>query len=189
MRGEDVNARLALLLEEVFHGCEKQVTFTVHEAGGQGRSAARQKTLKVKIPAGTKDGQHLRLKGQGSPGVGGGPAGDLLIEVELAPHPVFTIEGQDILVTVPVAPWEAALGAKVTVPVVGSKVSLTIPKHTSSGRKLRLKGKGMPGKHPGDQIVIIQITMPEQHSPEAEQLYEQLAEAEKDFNPRRKLHV
>jgi curved DNA-binding protein len=85
--------------------------------------------------------------------------------------------------------WEAALGAKVTVPVVGSKVSLTIPKHTSSGRKLRLKGKGMPGKHPGDQIVIVQIAMPEQHSPEAEQLYEQLAEAEKDFNPHSKLHV
>jgi curved DNA-binding protein len=110
MRGEDVNARLALLLEEVFHGCEKQVTFTVHEAGGQGRSAARQKTLKVKIPAGTKDGQHLRLKGQGLPGVGGGPAGDLLIEVELAPHPVFTIEGQDILVTVPVAPLGSGIG-------------------------------------------------------------------------------
>jgi curved DNA-binding protein len=189
MRGEDVHAKLALFLEEVFHGCEKQVSFTVHEADGQGRVVARQKTLKVKIPAGMKDGQHLRLKGQGSPGIGGGPAGDLLIEVELAAHPVFTVEGQDLLVTVPVTPWEAALGAKVTVPVVGSKVSVKIPENSSGGRKLRLKGKGLPGKHPGDQIVIIQIVMPEQHSPEAKNLYEQLAEAEADFNPRSKLHV
>ncbi|HTN35079.1 MAG TPA: DnaJ C-terminal domain-containing protein [Marinobacter sp.] len=189
MRGEDVLAKLALFLEEIFSGCEKQVSFNVREVDDHGRVVARQKTLKVKIPPGMKEGQHLRLKGQGSPGAGGGQPGDLLIEVELAPHPLFTVEGQDILVTIPVAPWEAALGAKVTVPTVGSKVSMTIPRNTSSGRRLRLKGKGLPGKHPGDQIVIVQITMPEQHSPEAKKLYEQLAKAEADFNPRSKLHV
>jgi len=189
MRGEDVHARLPLFLEEVFNGCEKQVSFTVHEADEQGRIVARQKTLKVKIPVGMREGQHLRLKGQGSPGIGGGAPGDLLIEVELARHPLFSIEGRDVVVTVPVAPWEAALGATITVPTVDSKVNVKVPKGTSSGRKLRLKGKGLPGKHPGDQMVIIQIVMPEQHSAEAEKLYEQLAEAEKAFDPRSKLHL
>lgn len=136
-----------------------------------------------------REGQHLRLKGQGSPGIGGGAPGDLLIEVELARHPLFSIEGRDVVVTVPVAPWEAALGATITVPTVDSKVNVKVPKGTSSGRKLRLKGKGLPGKHPGDQMVIIQIVMPEQHSAEAEKLYEQLAEAEKAFDPRSKLHL
>lgn len=189
MRGEDVHARLALFLEEVFNGSEKQVSFTVHEADERGRVVARQKTLNVKIPAGMREGQHLRLKGQGSPGIGGGAPGDLLIEVELAPHPLFSVEGRDVVVTVPITPWEAALGATVTVPTVGSKVNVKVPKGSSSGRKLRLKGKGLPGKHPGDQLVILQITIPEQHSAEAEKLYEQLAEAEKAFNPRSKLHL
>ena len=189
MRGEDVHARIALFLEEAFHGCEKQVSFNIQEPDASGRAVSRQKTLKVKIPAGMKEGQHIRLKGQGAPGVGGAENGDLFIEVEYAPHPNFTVEGHDILVTLPVAPWEAALGASVTVPTVGSKVNVKVPKGSSSGSKLRLKGKGLPGKHPGDQIVVLQIVMPERHSEEAEELYRQLAEAEKDFNPRSKLHV
>ena len=189
MRGEDVHARLALFLEEAFNGCEKQVSFTVHEIDSHGRMVLRQKTLKVKIPSGMREGQHIRLKGQGAPGVGGAEPGDLFIEVEMAPHPHFTIEGHDVLVTVPVTPWEAALGATVTVPTVGGKVNVKVPKGSSSGRKLRLKGKGFPGKHPGDQIVVLQVAMPEQHTPEAEKLYETLAELEKDFNPRSKLHV
>jgi len=189
MRGEDVHARLALFLEEAFNGCEKQVSFTVHEIDSHGRMVPRQKTLKVKIPSGMREGQHIRLKGQGAPSVGGAEPGDLFIEVEMAPHPHFTIEGRDVLVTVPVAPWEAALGATVTVPTVGGKVNVKVPKGSSSGRKLRLKGKGFPGKHPGDQIVVLQVAMPEQHTPEAEKLYETLAELEKDFNPRSKLHV
>jgi curved DNA-binding protein len=184
-----VHARIALFLEEAFHGCEKQVSFAVHDADEHGRVVPRQKTLKVKIPAGMREGQHIRLKGQGSPGIGDGEPGDLFIEVELAPHPQFAVEGRDVLVTVPIAPWEAALGATVTVPTVGSKLNVKVPKGSTSGRKLRLKGKGFPGKHPGDQIVILQIAMPEKHSPEAEKLYEQLAEAEKNFNPRSKLHV
>ena len=188
-RGEDVHARLALFLEEAFQGCEKQVQYTVHELDAHGRLVPRQKTLKVKIPAGMKDGQHIRLKGQGAPGIGGGDNGDLFIEVELAPHPNFTVEGRDLLITVPVAPWEAALGASITVPTVGGKVNVKVPKGSTSGRKLRLKGKGLPGKHPGDQIVVLQIVMPERHSEEAESLYQQLARAERNFNPRSKLHA
>lgn len=188
-RGEDVHARMALLLEEAFHGCEKHVQYTVHELDDHGRPIARQKTLRVKIPAGVRDGKHIRLKGQGSPGIGGGANGDLFLEVELAPHPTFTVEGRDLLITVPVAPWEAALGATVTVPTVGGKVNVKVPKGSSSGRKLRLKGKGLPGRHPGDQIVVLQIVMPERHSQEAESLYEQLAKAESHFNPRSGLQV
>lgn len=188
-RGEDVHARLALFLEEAFNGCEKQVQFVAHELDEQGRMVARPKNLKVKIPAGMKDGQHIRLKGQGAPGMGGGEPGDLFIEVELAPHPVFTLEGHDVVVTVPVSPWEAALGATVTVPTVGSKLNVKVPKGSSTGRKLRLKGKGLPGKHPGDQIVVLQVVMPEHHSAEAEALYGKLAELEKNFKPRSKLHV
>ncbi|MGO1462490.1 MAG: DnaJ C-terminal domain-containing protein [Marinobacter sp.] len=188
-RGEDVHARLSLPLEDVFSGSDKQVSFSVQEADGQGRVVARQKNLKVKIPAGMREGQHLRLKGQGSPGMGGGESGDLLIEVELAPHSLFSVEGRDVVVTIPITPWEAALGATITVPTVGSKVNVKVPKGTSSGRKLRLKGKGLPGKHPGDQMVVLQVAVPEQHSEEAEKLYEQLAEAEKAFDPRSKLHL
>lgn len=188
-RGEDVHARLALFLEEAYKGCEKQVQFTSHELDPQGRVVVRPKTLNVKIPAGVRDGQHIRLKGQGAPGFGGGENGDLFIEVELAPHPLFTLEGRDVVVTLPVAPWEAALGASVTVPTLSGKVSVKVPKGSSSGRKLRLKGKGLPGKHPGDQIVVLQVVMPEHHSDEAEALYRQLAELEKSFDPRRKLKV
>ena len=188
-RGEDVHARIALFLEEAFHGCEKQVQFTVHDVDERGQMRPRQKTLKVKIPSGLRDGQPIRLKGQGAPSLSGGAAGDLFIEVELAPHPVFTVDGPNVLVTVPITPWEAALGATVTVPTVGSKVNVKVPKGSSSGRRLRLKGKGWPGKHPGDQLVILQIVMPEEHSKEAEALYKQLAEAERSFNPRDKLGV
>ncbi|HET8802898.1 MAG TPA: DnaJ C-terminal domain-containing protein [Marinobacter sp.] len=188
-RGEDGHARIALFLEEAFHGCDKQVSFTVHEADNLGQVIPRKKTLNVKIPAGMREGQHIRLKGQGAPGIGGGEPGDLFIEVEFAPHPHFTVEGRDVVVTVPVAPWEAALGATITVPTVGSKVNVKVPKGSTSGRKLRLKGKGFPGKHAGDQIVILQVALPEKHSPEAEKLYQQLAGVEKNFNPRSKLHV
>lgn len=188
-RGEDVHARLALFLEEAYHGCDKQVRFTVHEVDDQGRLRARQKTLNVKVPAGLREGQHMRLKGQGSPGQAGGEPGDLFIEISLAPHPMFSVEGRDVLVTVPVTPWEAALGGSITVPTVGGRVSVKVPRGSSSGRKLRLKGKGLPGKHPGDQIVVLQVVMPEQHSDEAEALYQQLAKAEKAFNPRERMGV
>lgn len=184
MRGDDVHARLALLLEEAYNGGEKQIQFEVTEQGADGRPSRRIKTLKVKIPVGMKQGQHIRLRGQGSPGVGGGESGDLFVEVELAPHPVFTVEGRDIIMTLPVTPWEAALGASVTVPTLGSKLKLKVPKGATGGQKLRLKGKGLQGKQPGDQIVILQIALPADHSEASEALYQKLAEAEADFNPR-----
>lgn len=189
MRGEDVHARLALFLEEAYSGCEKQVQFEVAETDDNGLPRRRLKTLNVKIPAGMAQGQHIRLRGQGSPGFGGGEPGDLFIEVDLAPHPIFTVEGRDVIMTLPVAPWEAALGAEVTVPTLGSKLKMKVPKGATGGQKLRLKGKGLPGKRAGDQIVILQIALPHEHGDQSEALYKQLAEAEKGFNPRAHLKV
>ncbi len=188
-RGEDVHARLALFLEEAFNGCEKQIQFEVTEVSADGRPVRRRKTLNVKIPAGMAPGQHIRLKGQGSPGFGGGPNGDLFIEVEYAPHPEFTVDGKDVILTVPVAPWEAALGGSITVPTVGSRVSVKVPKGASSGQKLRLKGKGLPGKPPGDQIVVLQVVLPRHLSDKAESLFKELADEEKAFNPRARFHA
>ncbi|WP_111494752.1 DnaJ C-terminal domain-containing protein [Marinobacter bohaiensis] len=189
MRGEDVHARLALFLEEAYSGCEKQVQFEVTENDARGLPKRRTKTLKVKIPAGMSQGQHIRLKGQGAPGFGGGEAGDLFIEVDLAPHPLFTVDGRDVVMTLPVAPWEAALGAEVTVPTLGSRLKVKVPRGATGGQKLRLKGKGLPGKKPGDQIVVLQIALPRKHDGDSEALYRKLAEAEKGFNPRAHLNV
>lgn len=186
-RGEDIQARLALSLEEAVNGGTKQVQFNVAEVDPFGRIAHRTKTLKIKIPPGMTAGHILRLRGQGGAGSGGGEAGDLFVEIEFEPHPHFTAEGQDIYLTVPITPWEAALGATVTVPALGSHLKVKIPKGATSGQKLRLAGKGLPGKTPGDQIVVLQVVLPRTHTPEAEALYKKLAEAERDFHPRARL--
>lgn len=189
MRGEDIHAKLGLSLEEAASGGEKQVQFTVAEVDESGFVTQRQKVLKIKIPPAMGQGQFMRLRGQGAPGIGGGGNGDLFVEIELEPHPHFTVDGQDLYLTLPITPWEAALGATVTAPILGSRVNLKIPRGSSSGQKLRLKGKGLPGKTPGDLIVVLMVTLPQTHSPEAEALYRKLAEAERGFNPRSRFEV
>lgn len=189
MRGDDVHTRLALFLEEAFQGGERQISFAVPEIDERGLVSHRQKTLKVKIPPGMRPGQQMRLRGQGAPGIGGGEPGDLFLEIELAPHPVFDVDGSDLIMTLPVTPWEAALGAQVTVPTLSGKVNLHVPRGSSQGTRLRLKGKGLPGQSPGDQIVILQLQQPATHSAEAEALYAKLAEIEHAFNPRAALGV
>ena len=186
-RGEDIHARLSISLEEAAHGGEKQVQFNVTEVDASGRLARRNKVLNIKIPPAMEPGQFMRLRGQGAPGIGGGEPGDLFVEIELSPHPHFTVDGQDIYITVPITPWEAALGATVTVPSLGSHLNVKIPKGAGSGQKLRLAGKGLPGKSPGDLFVVLMVTMPKTHSPEAEALYKKLAEVEGNFNPRTRL--
>jgi len=186
-RGEDIHARLAISLEEAAHGGEKQVQFNVTEVDKSGRMARRNKVLNIKIPPAMTPGQSMRLRGQGAPGSGGGEAGDLFVEIELEAHPHFTVDGQDIHITVPITPWEAALGATVTLPALGSRLNVKIPKGATSGQKLRLTGKGLPGKNSGDQIVVLMVTMPKTHSAEAEALYKKLAEVEGSFNPRTRL--
>jgi curved DNA-binding protein len=186
-RGEDIHARLGISLEEAAHGGEKQVQFNVAEVDESGGMARRNKVLNIKIPPAMAPGQLMRLRGQGAPGIGGGEAGDLFVEIELEAHPLFSVDGQDIHITVPITPWEAALGATVTVPSLGSRLNVKIPKGATSGQKLRLTGKGLPSKNSGDQIVVLMVAMPKTHSAEAEALYKQLAEVEKNFNPRTRL--
>lgn len=186
-RGEDIHARLGISLEEVAHGGEKQVQFNVAEVDESGRMARRAKVLNIKIPPAMAPGQFMRLRGQGAPGSGGGEPGDLFVEIELEAHPHFTVDGQNIYITVPITPWEAALGATVTVPGLGSRLSIKIPKGATSGQKLRLTGKGLPGKNSGDQLVVLMVAMPKTHSEKAEALYIKLAEVEGSFNPRTRL--
>lgn len=186
-RGRDVNYKIALFLEEAYEGCQRQIALRVSEPDQNGVMRQRDKTLKVKIPAGVTQGQHIRLTGQGELGVGGGKAGDLLLEIEFAPHPHFAVDGANILLTLPVACWEAALGATVEVPTISGKVKLKIPAGSNSGNKLRIKGKGLAKKGgvvSGDQIVTLQVSVPKAHSDEAKALYQQLAESESNFNPR-----
>lgn len=188
-RGEDIHARLGISLEEAALGGEKQVQFSVSEVDASGRLARRNKVLNIKIPPAMVPGQFMRLRGQGAPGMGGGEPGDLFVEIELEAHPHFSVDGYDIHITVPISPWEAALGATVTVPSLGSRLNVKIPKGASSGQKLRLAGKGLPGKSPGDLYVVLMVMMPKTHSPEAEALYRKLAEVEGKFNPRTRMEA
>ena len=167
----DRNAKIEIPLEDAYRGATRAVT--LHDG----------RTLSVRIPSGITEGQRIRLSGQGASGRGGGPAGDLYLTVTLAAHPLFRTEGRDVHLTLPVAPWEAALGATVAVPTLGGKVDLKIPRGSRTGRTLRLKGRGLPGRPNGDQYVGLEIVVPPADTPEAESLYRKMAESMR-FDPR-----
>lgn len=161
----DTRARLAITLEDSFHGAQKQISI-----GGR--------TLKVRIPQGITPGKTIRLANQGSHG------GDLLLEVELMPHTQFELEGSDIYHTLKIAPWEAALGGKLAVPTLGGAVELNLPANSQSGRKMRLKGRGLPGAVPGDQYVTLQVVTPPASSDDEREFYAEMARRF-SFDPRR----
>ncbi|GAA0705405.1 DnaJ C-terminal domain-containing protein [Dokdonella soli] len=173
-RGRDVHAQIAVDLTTAYHGGRQRIG--LHDGGGE-------RTLEVRIPAGIAPGQQIRLAGQGGAGAHGGPAGDLILEVGLRDDPRFRLEGRDVLTDLPVAPWEAALGATVTVPTLGGNVELRIPAGSDGGRKMRLRGRGWPGKTPGDQIVTLTVRVPKAATDAQRALYEQMAK-EFDFDPR-----
>ncbi len=183
MRGEDTRAEIALLLEEAFKGCEQVVALRVPEVDERGLRSHRSRKLKVKVPAGTGDGSVLRIKGQGAPGFGGAEAGDLLLTIRLAADPLYTVEGKNLTLVAPVAPWEAALGCKLTVPTLGGHTRVTVPAGSQTGRKLRLAGLGLPGTPPGDFLVVLKVVMPPEVTQKAQELYAAL-EQELPFNPR-----
>jgi len=183
MRGEDLHSELALLLEEAWQGSEQTVEIRVPESDEHGLLSHRMRRLKVKVPPGTGDGSVLRIKGQGSPGIGGGGAGDLLIRIRLAQHPLYTVEGRNLSLVVPIAPWEAALGCKLDVPTLKGKTRVTIPPNSQSGQKLRLAGLGMPASPPGDFFLVLKVVMPATTTDKAKALYEALQQ-ESDFRPR-----
>jgi len=170
MGGGDIRAKLLVPLETVL-------------AGGSHRIQIDSRMLDVKIPAGVRPGQVIRLAGQGQKGRG--RAGDLLLEIDYAPHAQFEVDGANVLYTLPLAPWEAALGATVSVPTLGGPVDLRIPANSDSGRKLRLRGRGLPGKPAaGDQIVEIEVRTPKASTDEQKDFYRKM-ERTFDFDPRR----
>lgn len=185
-RGQDVEMELAVFLEETLSSESKQISFKVpqHSANGQ-RMADITKTLNVKIPAGVTDGERIRLKGQGAPGVAGGEKGDLYLIIRLAPHPMFDVESHDLIITVPIAPWEAALGTKVAVPTLTGKINLTIRPDSQNGQRLRVKGNGLLNKQGqrGDLYAQLKIVMPKSTDEATKALWEKLAE-QAAFNPR-----
>jgi len=186
-RGEDIEAKVTIDLEDAYHGASRQLTLQSPEVGPDGRITRRAKTLNVRIPRGIKQGQKIRLAGQGGPGVGGEP-GDLYLEVAFSPHRRYRVDGADVYLDLPVAPWEAALGAVVKVPTPSGTVDLRIPEGSQQGRKLRLKGRGIPAKIPGDFYVVLQIALPPATSGKAKTMYEEMRR-EIDFNPRSGLGV
>lgn len=187
-RGEDLSYALQISLEDAYHGATRAIQLRLPEADAQGRIQEKTHSLNVKIPAGIVAGQKIRLAGQGGPGQGGAPNGDLYLEIQLQPHPLYHIEGRDITVSLPITPWEAALGASIEVPTLGGKIALKIPADSQTGNKLRLKGRGMPGKSAGDQYVILQIFTPKADTDVAKKLYQEMAE-KLPFNPRLKLGI
>ncbi|MDR6355292.1 curved DNA-binding protein [Pseudomonas psychrotolerans] len=184
-RGRDVELELPLFLEESQAGSTKPLSFSLPQRDELGRRVGETtKTLNVKIPAGSTDGERIRLKGQGEPGIGGAAAGDLYLVIRLVPHPVFDVDGQDLVVGVPLAPWEAALGAKVQVPTLDGQIMLSIPAGSQSGARLRVRGKGLAGKGgQGDLYALLKVVMPPKGDEETQALWRQLAERAA-FDPR-----
>jgi curved DNA-binding protein len=190
LRGRDQEAEITIALEEAYRGTKRSVTLESRDASS-GRPVGESKTLEVKIPAGTTDGQRLRLRGQGGPVAGGGTSGsgtpgDLYLRVRIAPHAIFGLNGADLELDAPVTPWEAALGARIEVPIIGGKASVKMQPGTPSGRRLRLRGKGFPKKSGGhgDLYVRIRIEVPKNLSARERQLFEELSKASA-FRPRR----
>lgn len=183
-RGGDQHAKIGVALSEAYNGASKTIHLQVPEMNANGQMHQKTRTLKITIPKGVVSGQQLRLAGQGMPGVGRGPAGDLYLEMDIQPDRSFTLEGHDVYLTLPITPWEAALGAKVTVPTLGGSVEMKIAPGSQSGQKLRLKGRGLPVKPtPGDQYVLLQILTPPAKTEAQKAMYETMAK-EMPFNPR-----
>jgi curved DNA-binding protein len=182
-KGRDHHARIDIDLEEAFNGGTRTVELQRPELTDDGTLELRKHTVKVNIPPGITDGQQLRLAGQGEGSTTGGAAGDLFLEVHIRPNQQFQLEGRNVTVTLPVAPWEAALGATVEVPTLGGPVGMRVPAGAQCGQKLRLRGRGLPGNPPGDEFVQIKIVLPPADSPQARALYEQM-QRELAFDPR-----
>jgi len=182
--GRDHHARLDVTLEEAFHGTTRTFELKHPELKEDGTVGVHSRTVRVTIPAGVTEGQLIRLAGQGEPATGEGSAGDLYLEVHIEPHGLYQLDGRDVTLTYAVAPWEAALGAAVTVPTLGGSVEMHIPPGSQSGQKLRLRGRGLPGQPPGDEYVQLKVVLPPAKSPEAKALYEEMRR-KLDFEPRR----
>jgi len=183
-RGEDHYAKVMLDVEDAFRGATRQISLRVPRIDDQGHLTVDTRTLNVRIPRGVREGQLIRLAGQGSPGLGENKPGDLLLEVHFKPDPRFRVEGANVYMTLRVAPWEAALGAVIPVQLPDpTEIKVRIPEGAESGRRLRVRGKGIPGEPPGDLLLDLQIVVPPATTPRARELYEAMAR-DLAFNPR-----
>lgn len=185
-QGQDHHARVLIDLQDAYRGAQRSITLRMPALDAQGHVTTQERTLAVNIPKGVRAGQHLRLAGQGGPGLGQGPAGDLYLEIAFNPHSQFRVDGRDVYMDLPLAPWEAALGASINTPTPEGSVQLTIPPGSIAGRKLRLKGRGIPGTPAGDLYVVMSISLPPADSDKTRKAYEAMAQAF-DFNPRQHL--
>ena len=186
MRGQDHHAKIMLDLEDSYHGTTRSLTLRMPKLDNKGQVIFAEHTLNVRIPKGMHAGQVIRLAGQGGPGHTAEAAGDLYLEVQFKPHARYRIDNKDIYITLPVAPWEAALGATVQVPIPDGAVDVRIPENSHSGRKLRLKGRGIPSTTPGDLYLVLEIVLPPATTPKAREFYQSMAQ-ELAFNPRQHL--
>ncbi len=184
--GEDHYARIYIDLRDSYEGAKRTITMRAPEIDPQGHVVLRERTLNVEIPKGIQEGQTIRLKGQGTPGLGRGAAGDLYLEVAFNPDPLYRASGKDVYFDLPVAPWEAALGASVKVPTPSGAIMMKIPPGSFGGRELRLKGRGLPARNPGDLYAVLKIVLPPADSENAKEAYRAMAR-DLAFDPRAKL--
>ena len=190
--GSDHHAKILIDLEDAMTGATRSISLRVPGVDASSHLTTKQRVLKINIPKGIKQGQHIRLSGQGNPGMGQGKAGDLYLEIEFNPHSIYRVEGRDVYLDLPVAPWEAALGTKVKAPTPGGAVDLTIKPGSANGSKLRLKGRGIPASassnNAGDLYVVLQVALPAANSDSEKAAYEKMQQSF-SFNPRAKLGV
>ncbi|MEO8302977.1 MAG: DnaJ C-terminal domain-containing protein [Betaproteobacteria bacterium] len=182
-RGEDRHAKIAIDLEDGYQGATRLVTLRTPDLDGEGRVTMKEHSLNVRIPKGVHEGQVLRLAAKGSPGLGAGPPGDLYLEIHFNAHRRFRVEGRDVYATLRVAPWEAALGATVKVALPVGAVEVRVPESSQTGRKLRLRERGIPGTPPGDLYLMLEVVLPPADSAKAREVYETMAK-DLAFNPR-----
>ena len=184
MRGRDHHAKISIDLADAYGGSTRPLSLREARLNESGNVVSADRVLDVRIPKGVKQGQSIRLRGQGSPGFNGGPAGDLYLDIEFEPDARYRIEGRDVTQTVPVAPWEAALGAHIEVPTPSGQVEVNVPSGSNTGRKLRLKGRGIPGDPPGDLYLELEVMTPPAATDKARELYQAMAREFSSFNPR-----
>jgi curved DNA-binding protein len=182
-RGEDQHAKIVIDLIDSYQGGVRQLVLRVPQVDASGQVVMQDRKLDVQIPKGVKEGQHIRLSGQGKPGFGGASSGDLFLEVHFAPNAKYHVDGRDVFEKIPVTPWEAAIGGDINVMTPNGKVQVTIPAGSQSGRKLRLKERGIPGNPAGDLYLVLDVVLPEAKTERQREIYQTMAR-EMDFNPR-----
>ena len=184
MHGQDQHAKIQIDIEDSYKGATRTLQLRLQVAGRDGRPRLDDRTIEFVIPKGIRAGQHIRLAAQGGPGMGRGSPGDLYLDVEMLPHPLYRTDSYDVLMDLPISPWEAALGAEVVAPTPTGQVEIKIPAGSINGRKLRVKGRGLPGKTPGDFYFVLKITQPDASSDSDKKAYADLQAAFMRFNPR-----